>query len=327
MRAVVCMSGGTEVADVPDPKPGSGEVVVQVDACGVCGSDVHSIERGYPREGQILGHEFAGRIVELGADVTGWRVGAAVAVNPLGSCGRCRACARGVPFGCAVPNIGITAQGAYAQYVPVPTEQLVGLPEGVPVELGACAEPLAVALRAVGLGAVGRGDSALVRGVGPIGLAVIMALRLSGVDRIVAAGRSAGRRRAAAVVGADEVVDTRQAGVTGRFSAVFECSGAPGAVAASIGLLEPGGRCVAVALSAEVVPVPVAGIVGGGMAVLGSCAFDDDRYRSAVGHIVAGRVPVGDIISDRIGLAGTPDMLTRLRTPGELVRVLVRPWS
>src|SRR5262245_12798467 len=114
MRAVVCVPGGVEVADVKDPVPAPGEVVVAVEACGLCGSDVHAIEFGLTTAGQILGHEFAGRVVDAGASVgAGW-LGRAVAVNPVGSCGSCRACSRGVPFGCrAVPNLGVGAPGAY----------------------------------------------------------------------------------------------------------------------------------------------------------------------------------------------------------------------
>ncbi len=127
MRAVVCVPGGAEVTTVPDPRPAAGEVVVEVDACGLCGSDVHAIESGQARPGQILGHEFSGHIVELGAGTAGGRRGQPVAVNPLGSCRQCRACRRGLPFRCAArPNLGITAPGGYAEYAAVPLGRLVG---------------------------------------------------------------------------------------------------------------------------------------------------------------------------------------------------------
>jgi (R,R)-butanediol dehydrogenase / meso-butanediol dehydrogenase / diacetyl reductase len=333
MKAIVCVPGGVEVAEVKDPVPAPDEVVVAVEACGLCGSDVHAIELGFAPTGQILGHEFAGRVVDAGASVSAGWVGAAVAVNPLGSCGSCRACARSVPFGCpAVPNLGITAPGAYAQYVAVPERQLVRLPDELPVEEGAHAEPLAVALHAVDLARVGPGDSALVYGVGPIGLNAIMALRLAGVERIVGAGRSAGRRAAAAAVGADTVLDTRATSVPeyaaaagARFTAVLECSGAPGALAQAVEVLEPGGTCVEVALTTETAPVPLLRLVGDGLTICGSCAFDAPTYARAVDHIGAGRVPVAALISERVGLDATPAALARLRTPGDLVRVLTRP--
>ncbi len=333
MKAVVCVPGGVEVSEVAEPRPAAGEVVVEVDACGLCGSDVHAIEHGLTRPGQILGHEFGGHIAELGQGVTGWRVGQPVAVNPLGSCQACQACRGGLPFRCeTVPNLGVTAAGAYAEYVAVPHGQLVALPEDQLTELGAHAEPLAVALQAVSNAGIGPGDTALVYGVGAIGLNVIMALRLAGAGCVVAAGRSQGRRDAAAAVGADEVFDTREISVTDyarrgghRFAAVLECSAAPGAVAEALGVLAPGGICVEVALTSESAPVPLGKLVGDGLRLAGSCAFAYPTYSAAVGHIVSGRVPVTELISERVTLAATPDALARLRRPGSLVRILTRP--
>jgi len=333
MRAVVCTPGSAEVTDIPDPRPGVGEVVVEVDACGLCGSDVHAVARGFARPGQILGHEFSGHIVESGPGVPGWREGQPVAVNPLGSCRACRACGAGLPFRCEkVPNLGITAPGAYAEYVAVPQSQLVALPNGLPTELGAHAEPLAVALQAVSQANVGAGDAVLVYGIGPIGLSVIMALRLAGAGHIAAAGRSAGRRAAAAAVGANDVIDTRELSVTQyaqqtglRFAAVLECSGAPGSFAEALDVLEPGGSCVEVGLTAETAAVPLPRLVGDGLRLAGTCAFSYPVYEAAVDHIAAGRVPVTALISERVSLDDTPAALTRLREPGDLVRVLTRP--
>ena len=147
MRAVryIDKEVGTAVGEVPDPSPAPDEVVVVVDACGLCGSDVHSVQNGNCQPGQILGHEFSGRIVALGAEVTGWAEGQAVAASPLGSCGKCRICMRGMPFRClAAPNIGVSCQGAYAEYAAVPARQLVALPPELPVEIGSHAEPLSV---------------------------------------------------------------------------------------------------------------------------------------------------------------------------------------
>src|ERR1700678_2173526 len=173
VRAVeyVDLETGTTVGEVPDPSPGPADVVVAVEACGLCGSDVHALQNGNASPGQILGHEFSGRIVALGADVTGWAEGQPVAASPIGSCGKCRICARGIPFRClAVPNIGINTQGAYAEYARVPARQLVALPDSLPVELGSPAEPRSVRRQAVKLAQGGPGDPGLVYGVGAIGL-------------------------------------------------------------------------------------------------------------------------------------------------------------
>src|SRR5437879_3655504 len=207
MKALVLEPGGVEVVDVADPRPEADGVVVEVHSCGICGSDVHRAATRARSLGQILGHEFSGTIAELGREVDGWRVGQAVAVNPLGGCGSCPVCLQGLPLLCdRLPNLGLTAPGGFARFVAVPERQLFALPEGVDVELGAHAEPLAVALHAVGLTRSAPGDDALVFGVGPIGLNVVMALRAAGAGRIVAVGRSEGRRAAAAALGADVVL-------------------------------------------------------------------------------------------------------------------------
>jgi threonine dehydrogenase-like Zn-dependent dehydrogenase len=108
---------------------------------------------------------------------------------------------------------------------------------------------------------------------------------------------------------------------------VLECSAAPGAITESMAVLEPGGTCVEVALSGETADVSLGRLVGEGLSLSGSCAFSADVYDEAVEHIAAGRVPVAELISERVSLAGTPDALVRLRTPGELVRVLAKPWA
>src|SRR5260370_108468 len=159
-----------------------------------------------------------------------------------------------------------------------------------------------------------------------------MCLRVARVDFVVAAGRSRGRRVAAAQGGADVVIDTTEISVgeyarqSGRrFTALLECSAAPGSVAEALSVLEPGGCCVEVALTAEAAAVPLGPLVGDGLRLAGSCAFSYPTYEAAVGHITSGRVPAGDLISERVSLAATPATLVRLRQPGDLVRVLVRP--
>jgi threonine dehydrogenase-like Zn-dependent dehydrogenase len=232
-----------------------------------------------------------------------------------------------------VPNIGITTQGAYAEYARVPARQLVALPGGLPVELGSHAEPLSVGRQAVKLAQAGPGDPVLVYGVGPIGLYAIIALKLAGAGPIVAAGRSAGRRQAAADVGADVVIDTREISVAEYaaqsgtlFAAVLECSGSLGAFNEALAVTEPGGTVVEVALTPEAASVPLFPLISEGHHVVGSCAFSDETYAESVGFLAAGQVPVERLVSERVSLADTPDALRRLQNPGTLVRIISRPW-
>jgi threonine dehydrogenase-like Zn-dependent dehydrogenase len=334
MKALVMGPGGVSVLDRPDPVAGPGGAVVAVHSCGICGSDVHVVEAGVRRHGQVLGHEFSGTVVEVGAGVDDLRVGQAVAVNPLGGCGACGPCRQDLPFLCReLPNLGLTAPGGFAELVAAPRPQLFALPEGVDPELGAHAEPLAVALHAIALARAAPGDDALVFGVGPIGLRVILGLRAGGAGRIVAVGRSAGRRAAAAAVGADVVLDSRETDVAAwaaveglAFSQVYECSAAPGALAQCVAVLAVGGTVVEVALPSEPATLDVRQFVGRNLHLVGSCAFGVAEYRRSLELLCSGAVDVSPLVSERVPLAGAPDALRRLTRPGDLVGVLVQPW-
>jgi threonine dehydrogenase-like Zn-dependent dehydrogenase len=165
MKALVMGPGGVSVVHRPDPVAGPGDAVVAVHSCGICGSDVHVVEAGVRRHGQVLGHELSGTVVEVGAGVDDLRVGQVVAVNPLGGCGACGPCRQDLPFLCReLPNLGLTAPGGFAELVTAPRGQLFALPEGVDPELGAHAEPLAVALHAIAQARAAPGDDALVFG-------------------------------------------------------------------------------------------------------------------------------------------------------------------
>jgi threonine dehydrogenase-like Zn-dependent dehydrogenase len=252
--------------------------------------------------------------------VTGWAEGQPVAASPIGSCGQCLACRKGLPFRCPnVPNIGITVPGAYAQYVKVPARQLVALPAELPVDVGSHAEPLSVGSQAVKLAAVRPGEPVLVFGVGPIGLYAIIALKLAGAGPIVAA---------------DVVIDTREISVTEyarqsgtEFAAALECSAAPGAFSECLSVLGPGGTVVEVALTPEEPTISLYGILGSGQRIVGACAFDDTTYRESVGHLAAGLVPTERLVSERVPLDDTPDALRRLQTPGTLVRIICQPQA
>src|SRR5215213_9446158 len=146
-----------EVEERPVPRPGPGDVLVEVSHCGVCGSDLHFVLEGWGRPGSVGGHEYAGRVVDLGAGVTGWAVGDGVVGGPRPACGACRACAAGRD----APGAG-GPDGAFARYVQVPAGALVPVPAGLDLRTAALAEPLAVALHAINRSGVAAGGRALV---------------------------------------------------------------------------------------------------------------------------------------------------------------------
>ena len=212
MRALV-LRGDYDIAveERPDPRPGSGEVVVEVIATGICGSDFHgySGENGRRHPGQVMGHETVGRIGELGSGVTGLAPGQLVTVNPVMGCNDCAACASGQQQWCSrkvVLGVAPEVSAAFADRVAVPAANIVSLPEEMPAELGALVEPLAVGYHSVRRGEVTAEDRVLVIGGGPIGQACLLAARRLGVENLALSDVSPSRRELCAGLGA-QVID------------------------------------------------------------------------------------------------------------------------
>jgi len=214
MRAVVCHEAKLEVADLLEPEPGEGQVLLDVLRCGVCGSDLHArhhsdeqadvlAEAGYDgfmRAGQrvVFGHEFSGQVASYGPrSRAGLATGTPVVALPL------------LRRGQEIHALGLSeaAPGGYAERVVVEESLTFPVPNGLPPDLAALTEPLAVAWHAVERGDVSKRDTAIVIGCGPVGLAVIAVLKARGVKTIVASDPSAGRRALATACGAEVAVD------------------------------------------------------------------------------------------------------------------------
>jgi threonine dehydrogenase-like Zn-dependent dehydrogenase len=214
MKAVGCEGAELELVDLPDPRPGKGQVLIEVLRCGICGSDLHARHHcdeladlmadagydGFMRSDQqvVFGHEFCGRVAEYGPGCARREpTGTPVVALPLRR------------HGGEVHGIGLSAAapGAYAEQVVVEESLMLPVPNGLPPELGALTEPMAVGLHAVRRGEVRKRDVAVVIGCGPIGLAVILMLKARGVRTVVASDFSPGRRALATACGADVVVD------------------------------------------------------------------------------------------------------------------------
>ena len=323
------------MCEAADPVPGAEDVVVAVHSCGICGSDVHAAEASTVRRGGIPGHEMCGTIAAIGAQVSGLAVGQAVAINPLGGCGNCEWCQRELLIRCTNrPNLGLNAAGGFAEYVCAHSSQVFPLPSGVALEYGSRVEPLAVAVRAVAEAGSPAGCNAIVFGVGPIGLNVIQVLRASGAGMIVAVGRSSsGRRAAAVVVGADEVLDSREIDVADYvasrgipMSQAYECSADPTALDLLSRSLDVAGTIVGVGLGDVPAQLDMHRFVTRAQRLVSACAFGNRDFARALELITTGKANVEPLISERIPLSEAPDAFVRLRTPGKLVSVLVQPW-
>jgi threonine dehydrogenase-like Zn-dependent dehydrogenase len=214
MKAVVCEQTELTVREVPDPVPGPGQVLLEVVRCGICGSDLHARHHaddvadaaagiGYPdimrrEQAVVMGHEFSGRVLDFGPETRGtWATGTPVVSVPM------------VRQDGSVQMTGLSAKapGAYAERVLVQEAFTMPVGNGFSPELAALTEPMAVAHHAVRTSHIGKGETAVVVGCGPIGLAVILMLKARGVRHVVASDYSAARRALATRCGADVVVD------------------------------------------------------------------------------------------------------------------------
>lgn len=212
MQALV-LNGDYDISvqERPRPRPGPADVLINVIATGICGSDVHgySGENGRRHPGQIMGHETVGRIAETGAHVTSHQVGELVTAFPILSCGTCQACRAGNQQWCATKQVlGVSPEisAAFADQMVVPAANVVTLPADLPAEHGALVEPLSVGYHAIRRGGCEPDDGVLVLGGGPIGQACLLAAQRLGVSEVVVSDPQATRREICAQLGA-AVVD------------------------------------------------------------------------------------------------------------------------
>ena len=328
--------------DVPDPQVGPEDVLVEIKACGICGSDVHGMDGSSGRRLPpiIMGHEAAGVIARLGDRVTGLEVGDRVTFDSMVSCGRCQFCRRGAINLCQRRQVlGVSCEefrreGALAEYVAVPQHIVYRLPDGLALEHAAMVEPLSVAVHAVGRVAIRLGDTALVVGVGMIGQLIVQVLRASGCGRILAVDLDRQRLELACRLGADEGFSPEQSDVAAEVlrrtggigaDAVFEAVGLAATVAAAMASVRKGGSVALVGNLAPQVELPLQAVVTREVTLYGSCASAGE-YPACLEMIARGTVNVEPLTSAVAPLAEGPEWFRRLRQ-GEagLMKVLLSP--
>lgn len=315
------------VHDVPDPVVGQDDVLLQVEACGVCGSDVASYLHGhYVAPGQVMGHEMSARVAAFGPGVVGLEPGQRVAVRPMRSCGTCPYCRSNRPHLCgesARRSLGYGARGGYAERVLI-TDVVVGadvvaVHNALPPEEVLWAEPLAVAVHAVAMARPGSTAPLLVVGAGSVGLCVVAAARAAGVARVVVVEPRESRRRAAESLGAEALAPS-DLGDERCFCSAVDTSGSPVAISRAVAALEPGGRIVLVGLGDAPVPWPV-----GPVDVVGSFAYTDDDFRTAVGYLDCGAVSLARFVTHRFGLSSTGEAIAACAVDPSVVKAAVFP--
>lgn len=324
------------VDQIPDPKPGPDEVLIAVELCGLCGTDLEEYQHGpvsipvgdpNPLTGRTapiaLGHEIAGTVAAHGAGGNGPAIGTRVIPDVVLGCGRCWWCRRHQEGLC--PNgavIGQHTDGGLAEYVVCPAGTCVVVPGHVQPEVAVFAEPASVAVRAARKAGDLSGANVVVLGAGTVGMLTCQVARAAGAGRVIAVDPAPGRRELALRIGADTAVAPPDAidelavltaGIGA--DAVFECSGAPGTVAAAVKLARPGGTVVVVGFRDADEPLPLLPLVLGERRLLGSAAhLWDEDVTAAVRLLAAGiadprqlpvaRVPLPQVVAD--GFAAPP---------------------
>ncbi len=333
MRAAV-MQGlhrPLSIETLPDPTPGTGELVVRVERCGICGSDLHMTEDAAfgKHAGDVLGHEFAGEVVALGRKTDGVRVGDRVAVIPLASCGQCESCRAGDIAWCN--RFGLQG-GGYAELAVTRPNQCVVLPGTASAADGAIVEPLAVALHGVVMSQMKPGDRVLILGAGPIGLAVAFWARRRGAARVILQDIAEHQRDRAVAMGAsDFIVDiadpvaAAERALGAAADVVFECVGVPGLIAQAVKQVRKRGTIVLLGLCTRPDTFDSFAMLSKEVRLLTSAFFSRGEYEAALDALDGSAAEPRMLITDVVGLDAVPAAFEALKSRTHQCKMLIAP--
>ena len=327
--------------DVEDPEIDPGEVLVAVKACGICGSDVHGMDgsSGRRKPPIVMGHEAAGLITEVGADVEGWRPGQRITFDSTIYCGECWHCRRGEINLCDNRRVlGVSCDeyrqdGAFAEFVSVPARILYALPEGMSFVQATMVEALSIAVHAVGRTEAELNDSAVVVGTGTIGLLAVQVLKACGCSPVIAVDVDPARLERAGRLGADVVINAGQRNVAEEVrkhvprgtEVAVEAVGIAAALRDAVASLRKGGRLALIGNLSPTVDFPLQSVVTREISVNGSCASRGE-YPTCLELISRGAVDVDALISATAPLAGGAEWFQRLyRGESGLMKVVLLP--
>jgi len=334
--AVLHAARDLRVEDRARPSPGLREVLVEIRAVGVCGSDVHYYEHG--RIGSfvveaplILGHESMGVVVELGPEASLHQVGDRVTLEPGVPCGRCRECRHGRYNLC--PHVQFFAtppvDGAFARYVSIHQDFAYALPESLSDDQGALMEPLSVGLWACWKGGVGADTSVLVTGAGPIGQLAMQVARALGATDVTVTDINPHRLEVAGQTGASRTVNVNEEALEEAVQAdvLLECSGHPASLADGIRALRPAGAAVAVGMGPEEnATVPMAAIQSREITLTGTFRYAN-TYPAAIALAASGWVDLDAIVTGHFRLEETEAALRATREDPKSIKPMVVPVS
>jgi L-iditol 2-dehydrogenase len=315
------------IEDRPVPRPGPGQVLVEIAAVGICGSDVHYYEHGrigdyVVRAPMIIGHESAGTVLDVGAGVASDRVGELVALEPGVPCRNCAQCQRGRYNLC--PDVVFFAtppvDGSISRYVVIDAAFAHPAPAGLSAEQAAMAEPVSVGIWAARKTQLGGGDRVLVTGAGPIGLLAGQVARALGAATTVVTDVSGFRLSRARDLGLRAASATEP--LTEQFDVLLECSGAPAALSSGMQALAPAGRVALVGMGADSVPINVPLVQGRELTITGVFRYAN-TYPLALQLISTGAVNVADVVTHRFALEDTEQALRIGRVDANSLKAMV----
>jgi threonine dehydrogenase-like Zn-dependent dehydrogenase len=328
---------GAEIIEMPEPRPGEGELLVRIGACGICGSDLHLYEwelgadRMAAQMPFVMGHEPAGDVVAVGARVTGFKPGDRVALDPFGHCGNCGPCRAGRFNLCSSPT---HLSGAFAEYAIAPVGNAHRVPKDMNMEVAALLEPFGTGLHAVEQSSLKAGDSAVVEGPGPIGLSVALSLRALGVTSIVVTGLDVDKDRLAlaremgfkTVCASDRnwIEQVRALMPEGGADAVFD---ACGMIDSPRELVHRGGQLVEIGWPArDLSSTELRALFFHGVSIINSRVRMPETWRRAIALVASGAVDLMPMVTHRFDITHGIEAFELLRARGG-VKALVIPNS
>jgi threonine dehydrogenase-like Zn-dependent dehydrogenase len=317
---------GLDLLAVPEPTPGPGEVLLQVDTAAVCGSDVARFRwtREYQPGGakamgtdlpRILGHGYAGTVVELGAGVAGSAVGDRVTVQNVIGCWQCPACDAGLPNACdRRRTLGVHLDGGYAELAVVPARNCSPMPDAMDFGVGAALHAFAIATYAVDHAELRPGQRIVIWGAGRVGIAVLLAARLRGIDDVLVVDRAPDRLEAVAALGADTLLvagdgdnpDDALVRRTGSHAvdAVFEAAGVPASVPASLPALRRRGPMVLIGNMSSAEPLDLLPLIMDQQRLIGTRSYSLAAWHTALRTAV--RSGFAATLGEEVDIADAP---------------------
>ncbi len=318
--AVITGPGKLEIIEKPRPKPGEGEVLVEVKYCGICGSDLHAFDTGFLPPEVTIGHEFSGIIAETGPGCGNLAPGDRVTGNNLVACGKCPSCLKGTANHCSeMVRLGITGQGAMAEYILIPAEEVFKLPDQAPLKHAALSEPLSVGLHAISKAGSGRFDNVLIIGAGTIGLIVTALMRNCGAKNITVIEPSPERAAKAMAMGATDLInpceDSSQQKldfITGGNGAdvVFECAGLPETIQEGCSLAGRGSQVVVLGICYQPVEINFLSLITREVSIKTAFGKTHEEFKEAVRLIGEGLIDLSPLISGVIPFSSIDEGFT-----------------